>query len=184
MSVTTNVGAGRSVLNLGSGLKPMAGAVNLDVSASTHPDIVHNLDVAPWPFHPSTFDEIHAYDVIEHLDNTLVTMEEIHRISRPGAVVHITVPHFSSANAFTDPTHRHYFGYYSFHYFTGGSAFPFYSSATFRRRSLQLVFHPTLLNRLVWRVAARWPAAYERGWAWILPAWFISVELEVIKDLQ
>ena len=183
MSLTSDVGA-RSVLNLGSGLKPMAGAVNLDVAATTRPDVVHNLNVVPWPFGPNTFDEVHANDVIEHLDDTLVAMEEIHRISRPGAVVHITVPHFSSANAFTDPTHQHYFGYFSFHYFTGESAFPFYSNVKFRRRSLQLVFHPTLVNKLVWRLAARWPAGYERGWAWIVPAWFISLELDVIKNPQ
>lgn len=26
-----------------------------------------------------------------------------------------------------------------------------------------------------------WPLAYEQRWAWILPAWFLSVDLEVVK---
>ena len=169
------------VLNLGSGLKPIPGAVNLDVTSTTQPDVVHDLNEAPWPFDADSFDEVYANDVIEHLDNILLTMEEIHRVSRAGAVIRITVPHFSSANAFTDPTHRHYFGFFSFHYFTGENAFPFYTAAKFMRRSSLIVFQPTLVNKLLWRVAARWPAEYERRWAWVFPAWFLSVELEVIK---
>lgn len=159
----------------------MPGAVNVDLTAVTRPDVVHDLNVTPWPFDDHTFDEVYAHDVIEHLDDTLRVMEEIHRVSKPGAVVHITVPHYSCANAFTDPTHRHYFGVFSFDYFTGDNAFPFYTSVRFRRRVIQLVFHPTLMNKLVWRLAARWPAEYERRWAWIMPAWFLSVELDVVK---
>ena len=34
----------------------------------------------------------------------------------------------------------------------------------------------------VWRLANRFPAAYERRGAWIFPAWFLYVELEVVKD--
>jgi 2-polyprenyl-3-methyl-5-hydroxy-6-metoxy-1,4-benzoquinol methylase len=44
---------------------------------------------------------VHAYDVLEHVDDVAETLEEIHRICRPGASLHVTVPHFSSANAFT-----------------------------------------------------------------------------------
>jgi hypothetical protein len=35
-------------------------------------------------------------------------MEEIHRVCRPGAIVQLRTPHFSSALAYSDPTHRHY----------------------------------------------------------------------------
>src|SRR5437870_4036144 len=93
------------VLNLGCGRKRMEHAINLDMVPDTHPDIVHDLNLTPWPFADNTFKSIHAWDVIEHLDDTVRTMEEIHRISRNGAHIHVTVPHFSSSNAFTDPTH-------------------------------------------------------------------------------
>ena len=179
MSISTTL---PRVLNLGSGLKPIPGAVNVDITAATRPDVVHNLNTVPWPFDVNTFEEVIAKDVIEHLDDILVTMEEIHRIAKANAVVRVTVPHFSSANAFTDPTHKHYFGRSSFHYFTGENTFSFYTKARFRRRSAQIIFRPTLVNKLLWRLAARWPDEYERRWAWIFPAWFISVELEVIKD--
>lgn len=174
-------GSARRILNLGCGLKHVPGAVNLDVTAATKPDVVHDLNVRPWPFEADTFDEVRANDVIEHLDDLLATMEELHRVCAPGAVVSITVPHYSSPNAFTDPTHRHYFSLFSFHYFTGENQFPFYTSVRFSRRASQLVFHPTLLNKIVWRLAARWPEEYERRWAWVFPAWFLYFELEVVK---
>ena len=184
----TDVVAGREtsvaekrVLNLGCGEKQLPNAVNVDITSSTAPDVVHNLNERPWPLPSEQFVEVLAHDVIEHLDDVVATMEEIHRVCRDGAIVRITLPHFSSANAFTDPTHRHYFGWFSFHYFTGEHQFSFYTDVRFRRRSSQIVFAPTLLNKLVWRLANRWPAAYEKRWAWIFPAWFLSFELEVVK---
>jgi hypothetical protein len=108
-------------------------------------------------------------------------MEEIHRVSTDDAIVHITVPHFSSSNTFTDPTHKHQFGWKSFHYITGEHELSFYTPCRFRRRTVSIVFAPTLVNKIVHRVANRFPEAYEDRWAWIFPAWFLYFELEVIK---
>ena len=118
---------GRTILHLGSGRKYDPNAVNVDLTRATSPDLVHDLDARPWPLPQDHFEEVWAYDVIEHLDDVVATMEEIHRVSRDGAVVKITVPHFSCANAFTDPTHRHYFSAASFNYFTGDNEFDFYT---------------------------------------------------------
>ena len=159
----------------------MPGAVNLDVSAEVGADIVHDLTRLPWPLPSDAFREVYAFDVIEHLDDVVRVMEEVHRICRPGARVHITVPHFSSANAFTDPTHRHQFSCFSFDYFDESHGLAFYSRARFKRRSVQIVFYPSLVNKLVGRLANRRPAAYERRWAWMFPAWFLSYELEAVK---
>jgi SAM-dependent methyltransferase len=169
------------VLNLGSGRRKIDGAVNLDISDKVGADLVHDLTVMPWPLPSDTFREVHAQDVVEHLNDTVAVMEEIHRVCRGGARVCITVPHFSSANAYTDPTHRRLFSYFSFDYFDADHAFGFYSAARFKRTRAQIVFYPSIVNKLVHRVANRWPLAYERRWAWIFPAWFLSVELDVIK---
>lgn len=171
----------RTILHLGAGKKYEPQAVNVDLVASTSPDIVHDLDRTPWPLPDDHFTEVWAYDVVEHLTDVVRAMEEIHRVCRPGAVVKITVPHFSCANAFTDPTHRHYFSHASFNYFTGDNEFGFYTDRRFRRQRAEIVFAPTLVNKLVWRLARRNPAEYERRWAWMFPAWFLSFELEVVK---
>ncbi len=171
-----------SILNLGCGNKRITGAVNVDISPAVAPDVVHDLNRRPWPFDSDTFSEVRAYDVIEHFDDVIATMEEIHRICSDGAVVKITVPHFSCANAFTDPTHRHYFGHSSFHYVTGEHEFSFYTDKIYRRRASSIVFADALLNKVVRRLANRFPEAYEQRWAWMFPAWFLYFELEVVKD--
>ena len=119
--------------------------------------------------------------MIEHLDNVVGALEEIHRVCRPNAVIHVTVPHFSSANAFTDPTHKHYFGAQSFHYLTGEHEHSHYTDVRFRRKETRIVFHRSLVNKLLHRFANARPAEYERRWAWMFPAWFLYVRLEVVK---
>jgi len=170
------------VLNLGCGRKHRAGAVNLDRTPASNPDVVHDLDVRPWPFADDRFDRVYAFDVVEHLADVVAAMEELHRICRDRAAIEITVPHFSCSNAFTDPTHRHFFSRFSFDYFDNSHEFAFYSPARFRVVRSNLIFTPTPLNRVVSRLANRYPRKYELRWAWMFPAWFISVELSVIKD--
>jgi SAM-dependent methyltransferase len=159
----------------------LTGAVNLDITDATRPDVVHDLNERPWPFEDDTFDFVQAIDVLEHLEDTLATMNELFRVCQHGAVVKIVVPHFSSANAFTDPTHRHFFGFGSMDYFTGVSEHDYYTDARFRMLRREIVFHSGLGARVLRRIANRWSEAYERRWAWLFPAWFLVFELEVAK---
>jgi SAM-dependent methyltransferase len=169
------------VLHIGSGRAYKAGAVNVDLVAETNPDVVHDLNLSPWPFRDSTFTEILAYDVIEHLGDLVRIAEEMHRVCKRGATIRITVPHYSCDNAYTDPTHKHLFGWRSFDYFSEDHAHNFYSTARFRVTKRQMMFRPGILNKLVHRFANRYPERYEERWAWIAPAWFLYFELEVKK---
>ncbi|HEV8396897.1 MAG TPA: methyltransferase domain-containing protein [Vicinamibacterales bacterium] len=168
-------------LNIGCGRVHRQGAVNLDISPDVGADVVHDLNRLPWPFQDGRFEQIYAYDVLEHVNDVPRVLEEIHRVSRPGATLHVTVPHFSSANAFTDLTHRHYFSWKSFDPYFAGDVLDFYSRARFRRKSTRISFYASLVNRIVFRLANRWPERYERRWAWMFPAWFLYYELEVVK---
>jgi hypothetical protein len=172
----------RTTLNLGCGLKHVPDALNLDVAPETNPDVVQDLNRVPWSLASDHFSEVLAFDVVEHLEDFIATMEEIHRVSSDGAVVRITVPHFSCANAFTDPTHRRLFGYFSFDYVTGAGEIQHYTLLRFRQQYRRMMFYPSLVNKLVARLANRYPAAYERRWTWIFPAWYLYFELQVVKD--
>lgn len=176
--------ARRETLNLGCGRKHLPEAVNLDITPETNPDVLHDLSVLPWPLPDNHFREVLAYDVIEHLNEFIPVMEEIHRVCRDKAIVRIAVPHFSGPEAHTDPTHRRHFGYLSFDYVTGEHEIEFYTRVRFKKLHSQIIFWPSLLNKLVWRLAKRYPTAYERRWAWIFPAWYLYFELEVQKDVQ
>jgi SAM-dependent methyltransferase len=174
-------GLSSRVLNLGCGRKRLEGAINVDHVIETQPDVLHDLNMRPWPLTENHFEEVIANDVLEHLEDVLATLTEIHRVCRQGAIVRVAVPHFSSANAYSDPTHRHVFGYFTLDCFLSEDDRSFYTPARFRYRHRQIIFWPSLLNKLVWRLANRFPSQYERRWAWIFPAWFLSVELEVLK---
>ena len=169
-------------LNLGCGKKYVPGALNVDVTPATNPDVLHDLNQCPWPFPDSHFREVQAFDVLEHLGDLIAVMEEIHRICENGALVRITTPHFSCANSYTDLTHRHHFGFFSLDHFTGDSSNDFYTSSRFRMRSRKLIFQPSFLNKFVWRLAERNPRKYEQSWTWAFPAWYLSFELSVLKD--
>lgn len=83
--------------------------------------MVCDLNQVPWPFADDTFDGLVALSVLEHLDDFLGVMAEIHRISKPGAIASILVPHFSSAAAFVDPTHKQFLSARSCDYFIRGT---------------------------------------------------------------
>lgn len=98
-----------ALLDVGCGSKKLPGAVGIDLSADTDADIVHDLDVFPWPLDDGAFDQIVMQDVIEHLRDPYAVFAELHRVARPGARVQLRTPHFSSLLAYSDPTHLHYF---------------------------------------------------------------------------
>lgn len=175
----------KDVLHLGCGRNLIADAVNVDMRADVGADVVHDLNQRPWPFPDNRFGAVIATHVIEHLHDTVATMEEIHRVCCHGATVKIVTPHFSSPNAFTDPTHCHFFGYYSFEFFTGEMPNAFGDPPRFRRRKTWLVFPSTrlgIMDRLGARLAKWSPQRYERRFSAFFPAEELHNELEVVKD--
>jgi SAM-dependent methyltransferase len=170
----------RRELDLGAGRVVRApGTLRADLSRDTRPDVV--LDAAgPLPIRTASLSRIYCFDVLEHLDNLTAVLGELHRVLIPGGTVLITVPHFSCANAFTDPTHRHYFGLRSFDYFEPDHALRYYSTARFHVARRTLRFHGGVIDAIVRRLAARWPDWYEHRLAWIFPAWYLECELRAL----
>lgn len=94
-------------LNLGCGEHKKGGYVNIDWQVLAKPDVVHDLNVFPYPFPDNSFDLVEAFHVLEHLDKPFLIMKELHRILKPGGTLHIKVPHFS--RGFTHAEHAHGF---------------------------------------------------------------------------
>lgn len=81
-----------------------------------------------------------AYDILEHLPDTVKTMEEIWRILKPGGTVEIQVPYWNSMEMITDPTHKRFFNEHTFEFFDIASKRhqkrSYYTSARFEREEL------------------------------------------------
>lgn len=119
-------------LNLGCGKTRLPNSIGVDsAQIPGYTDVLHNLDVTPYPFEDNSVDEIHMYHVIEHLHDPIKKMEELYRILKKGGKIHMRAPHFSSMGAFTDITHVRPFGYYTMDCFEPNSYQHFYTKAQF-----------------------------------------------------
>ncbi len=120
------------ILNLGCGKTKIPDSIGVNgVKINGFVDIVHDLDIVPYPFESDSVDEIHFYHVLEHLHNPIEKLEEIHRILKQGGILYMRVPHFSSLGAFTDLTHIRPFGFLSFDCFQKNCYQHFYTNVEF-----------------------------------------------------
>jgi len=171
------------VLDVGCGRDKLPGATGLDRSANTDADVVHDLDRFPWPLPDGEFDVVRCQDVLEHLDDLVRVMEEIHRVTRPGAEIRIRVPHFSSVQAFTDITHRHFFSTESFGVFSPeDSLYPHYSRVRFAVESCRLtLWKPYRWTGIEW-LANRFPLRYEKMFAFLFPSQYLEFRLRTLPS--
>lgn len=96
-------------LDIGCGQAKEPGAIGLDINSATHADALADVSGAPLPVRPGSFDQIFIRHIIEHVDDPLRFMEELHMAARDGGEIEGITPHFSNPCSFADPTHRHHF---------------------------------------------------------------------------
>ena len=109
------------ILDLGCGNNKKINSFGIDFRDYQNVDLVHDLNQFPYPIEDDKFDIVYIDNVIEHLDDVIKVMEEVHRISKKGASISIYVPYFRSRWASIDPTHTHTFTINSFDYFDPGT---------------------------------------------------------------
>jgi hypothetical protein len=98
--------------------------VTLDINAECKPDMVFDLMSLCWsghlPFSDNWFDEIHAYEVLEHLGQQgdyiafFNEFTEYHRILKPGGFFFGSTPLPTSPWLWGDPGHTRYIGLETF----------------------------------------------------------------------
>lgn len=89
----------------------------MDIAPLPGVDIVADLNQHPYPFENEAYDTIFCEDVLEHLSDFEGCMRELHRVLKKGGKLFISVPHFSSADNFIDPSHKKMFSASTFGYF-------------------------------------------------------------------
>lgn len=86
--------------------------VTIDMDPDCNPTYVHDLTTYPWPVEGETFDEIHAYELLEHLtyqgdyEAFFTLWKQIWRVTAPQGLVVASTPCWDSVWGWGDPGHR------------------------------------------------------------------------------
>jgi hypothetical protein len=116
-------------LDLGCGEHPREGFEGVDIAAGEKVTHVVDLFAFPWPFEDGSVKEVNISHFIEHVphyrpewtkDGWFMFWEEVHRITKPGALVHVVHPYSRSDRAFWDPTHVRFIHEMSWYYLDPG----------------------------------------------------------------
>jgi SAM-dependent methyltransferase len=172
-------------LHLGCGNDYKTGYINCDISSEVKPDKIVDLE-KKLPFKDNSVSEVLVNHVLEHIQNFIPLMQELHRICKKDAKIIIRTPFYSAWGQFNDPTHTRFFTPFTFNYFEKGT----YSHEVGANKDMfkvekvkinfgigdssksNFLFNPLInLNQRI----------YCRFFAWIFPSAEIYYELKVIK---
>jgi len=123
---------GKRILDVGCGNAKTPSAIGIerrhrsDKPSDLQSDIDYDPTLFPWPIQDDAVDLVICSHVLEHLPDTVKTLEEISRITRSGGKVFIEVPHYTWFESFRHYEHIHQFSVQSFDYFTKGN--PYYKT--------------------------------------------------------
>jgi ubiquinone/menaquinone biosynthesis C-methylase UbiE len=100
----------------------MPGFVNVDLVPGAGVDEVADLR-RPWPWPDGSIDYIRAWNIIEHLPDKILTMNEMYRVLVPGGAAEISVRTTDGLGAFQDPMHISFWNRRSFLYYEAGNPY-------------------------------------------------------------
>lgn len=92
-------------LDIACGSNKKEGYVGIDRMALAGVDIVHDLDVIPWPISDGCVIEANISHYVEHVRDLCAFANELYRIMATGGKAYIAAPYYSSIRAWQDPTH-------------------------------------------------------------------------------
>lgn len=95
------------ILGPGSAHVKQAGELLVDVLDFEGVDIIHDLNITPWPIHDGLALHINASHIVEHLKSLPAFMDECWRLCHPGGTLYIETPDANGPMelVWADPTH-------------------------------------------------------------------------------
>lgn len=94
-------------VSLACGQRKPEGFIGVDIAEDCGADIVHDLNVFPWPFDDESVDEVECEHYLEHIPGPERPkfFNELYRILKPGATAYIVFPSGTGSRALQDFTH-------------------------------------------------------------------------------
>ncbi|CAD5370701.1 Class I SAM-dependent methyltransferase [Rubrivivax sp. A210] len=131
-------------LGCGNG-KKNPNAIGIDLLDYPGVDLVGDVYEALAALPDRSVEGVYAYHFIEHVPDVERLLAELSRVVRPVGTIEFVAPHFSNPYFYSDPTHRSFFGLYTFAYYAKRSPFtrqvPTYGyQSTMAVRRVDLIF--------------------------------------------
>ena len=104
-------------LDIACGQRKRGSFIGIDISPLPEVDIVHDLEVFPWPIDSDSVEEAYCSHYIEHTPSLINFMNELYRVLKPGAFCTILAPYYTWIGAWQDPTHTRAISENTFLYF-------------------------------------------------------------------
>lgn len=155
------------IIELGVGnQRKYPNSVTVDSSPFDHVDVVGDALEYLQSLPDSSVKILYASHFFEHIDNLVAYLRQFSRVLRDDGKVILIVPHFSNPYFYSDPTHKNFFGLYTFSYYLSEKLFirrlPSYARCSislylsavyirFRAPKFLFVLHPfcLLLNAVI-----------------------------------
>jgi SAM-dependent methyltransferase len=177
----------KKVLDIGCGNKKYSGSIGIDFNPQLDADVVHDLNVFPYPFEDAQFDEVHMRDNLFLLNEPVKVMEEVYRLSKIGAHIVIRQPYFRSVWNYVDPMINNFGTVHSFAFYDPDDAIcTRYEYSKARYKTIKIIFNnkipSRMLKRLIIVVANRFPRKYELYLSHLFPLDTITFHLKKLDN--
>lgn len=190
-NILSDVGRASGIeLELGCGnRKRNREAIGIDMLDYPDVDIVGDVYEVLASFSTNSVDAVYSYHFVEHVPDVPKLLSELARIVKPSGHVEFVAPHFSNPYFYSDPTHRSFFGLYTFCYFASKSPFarhvPTYGyKAEFTITTVDLIFkssRPFIVRYGIKRVIGSlfnscnyFKELYEENFCYLFPCYEVS----------
>lgn len=114
-SVTLDIGCGPN--------KKIPGAIGIDALDYDAVDIVGDVFEVLAAIPSASVDSVHSFHFFEHIEDFPRLLGEVARVLKSGGGLEVVVPHYSNPYFYSDPTHKRFFGLYTFCYYASESLF-------------------------------------------------------------
>jgi len=162
------------ILDIGCGpVSKKNGSIGMDIRPAPHIDVVHDLNILPYPFKENEFDYVEMSHVIEHVNRPLHVLNEVIRISNNDATIRIITPHYTSHLSYADLEHFHHFGWTSFKLLE--------NSTLLKIKKHKLWFTDIYKIFGISILANLFPHTWEKYFSFIFPALYVEIFFTVIK---
>ena len=141
------------LLNVGAGNDIKDGWVNHDLYKHRDEiDLWFDLNQFPYPDADETYEEVSAWDVLEHLDYPIKVMNEIHRILKKDGIFTAKCCGWQNPNYWVDLTHKHAFDIRSMDYLDPttelGERYGYYTNRKWKILNKRYDHHKNLIIKM------------------------------------